>query len=195
MKSLSDWLPLLLLALMAFALQPPASARAQSPSSPSYGPPEKFAPPPPGMPKWNTLIRSGIGSDLPFCGPTVPSPCRTKVVVVRQSDRLAHRVQSSPPPPNAGTAGSQHGLSPDGWVYPLIKHSEKEGKLPNRLPPAMVMWMKSPEYKQWAATHGSSKAYWHCWNPKKKEFYGVPTGSLQGAPPANCLSGPQTPLH
>lgn len=80
-------------------------------------------------------------------------------------------------------APSQRGVSPDAQDSPKT--------WPNHLPPAMVKWMNSPEYKQWAATHGNYKAYWHCWNPKTKEFYGVQTGSLQGYPPANCLPGPQ----
>lgn len=184
MKPFSGWLRAsMLLAIMVFALHPPACAQAGSASASAHGHADQFAPPPPGMPEWNPLIRSGA-NDLPICRPGGPRACQGKMVVEHPFAGTTH---TAPPPPSRSQAAEpQHRISPDSGDIP-----PKFGEPGRTLPPRIVKWMQSPEYKRWEATHVHYKSYWACWNPKTKEYYGVQVPNLQTPPPANCQTDPR----
>ena len=189
-------LSFVLLTTVIFGLHLPAWAQdagGQNTSSPASGPAEHDAPRPPGMPQWDPFIGEGH-NDLPECQPGMKVPCRGKMVIAHPFAAAPQTSQPPQAPSRTNMAQPQHVIAPDGAAREAIERGAETGQFERMygLPPATVKWLNSPEYKQWAAAHTNStpNAYWHCYDPKAKKFYGVKVPSLQTPPPASCLPGP-----
>jgi hypothetical protein len=125
--------------------------------------PNATAPLPPGMPSENPLIGKGGANDLPQCGPGVKAPCQAFV--------LSHPFPT-PALPASTSAGQRRSYEAD------LKRKHFVTPAQRMVPPALAEYLNSPQYKEWAATHGTHVAYWHCYDPATKSYYGVKVPSL-----------------